>query len=266
MLNTNPTPVSPSTAGDHPYRQPGRPVRITDLAHTSLRGGLSILRDKSDKRDWGDCGDGCSVVSDLSYLYTSWRWILLICIVNLTLLANYGCLLVMSSLPKEAFKAQIYAEFPEIDSYAFHSSNNSLSGFFGADFVVMTVSLACIGVYCAVRIHLYLKQCGLNSNVKRLQRQMFRVLLAQTACPTLLICFPESATHVILFGGVHTSQSFADGLGVLTSLYPLFNPLVTMLSITDYRRYLFTLFLSRKSSSGVQRPRTAMAWMKRSAK
>ncbi|VDP08249.1 unnamed protein product [Heligmosomoides polygyrus] len=162
-------------------------------------------------------------------------------------------------MPNEAFKAQIYAEFPEIDTHAFagmsviHSSND-YSRVLGADFVIMTVALACIGVYCAVRIHLHLKQSGLSPH---------------TACPTLLLCFPASSIHVILMGEVRTCQLVTDGLGVLTSLYSLFNPLVTMLSVTDYRRYLLSLFVSRKTPSTIHSvlstSRIAMAWMKKSA-
>ncbi|VDO96534.1 unnamed protein product [Heligmosomoides polygyrus] len=152
-----------------------------------------------------------------------------------------------SSLPNEPFKAQIYAEFPEIDSNAFAGvslvhSFNDFSGLLVADFIAVTLSLSGTAFYCAVRIHLTLKRTVLSSNAKRLLRQMFRVLLVQTACPTLFLIFPASAAHIILFGGMETDQSFTDGLGVIVSLYPLFNPLVTMFSISGYRRYLFSLF------------------------
>ncbi|VDP08248.1 unnamed protein product [Heligmosomoides polygyrus] len=161
---------------------------------------------------------------ELSFLYTSRRWVAFIYALNALIFCNSGYLLV-----------------------AISHSIRKLSAFMSIDSILVMLTLSISGLFCAIRIHLTLKHAGISPNVKRLQRQMFRVLLCQTVCPVMFLYFPSCAIYALLFGGFNTSPLFTDCLEFLTSMYPFFNPLVAMLSISDYRRYLLSLFMPSKS-------------------
>ncbi|VDP01270.1 unnamed protein product [Heligmosomoides polygyrus] len=56
---------------------------------------------------------------ELSYLYTSKMWMLLICTVNVLLLSKSAFMMLMTSLPSEEFRNQIYSELAGMDARAF---------------------------------------------------------------------------------------------------------------------------------------------------
>ncbi|VDO85977.1 unnamed protein product [Heligmosomoides polygyrus] len=158
---------------------------------------------------------------DLSYLYSSRRWILLIWVLNVLLLSNCAFLLVMTSIPKEIFRRQVYGDLTSLDGNAFIGISlehraNELSGFLVADSAMIMLLLSITGIFCA------------------------------TVCPTLFLYFPSCVIYAILFGNLRHGPLVTDFLGILTSLYSLFNPLVTMFSISDYRRYVLSLLRCRK--------------------
>uniref|UniRef100_A0A183FVP0 Secreted protein n=1 Tax=Heligmosomoides polygyrus TaxID=6339 RepID=A0A183FVP0_HELPZ len=96
--------------------------------------------------------------------------------------------------------------------------------------------------FCAVRIHLTLKSSGISSCVKRLQRQMFQVLLLQVSFPRCTISRQFSVViYVTFLGNFDSIPLVTDCIGVLLSLYPLLNSIVTVFSIADYRIYLISL-------------------------
>ncbi|VDO85975.1 unnamed protein product [Heligmosomoides polygyrus] len=189
---------------------------------------------------------------ELSYLYTSRRWVLLIWALNGIFLLNCVFLLIATSLPNDAFRAQIYADFSNLQMNAFigvslvHSIDER-TAFLAADIVVAMLFVSCTGSFCAVRIHSTLKQGGISAHVRRLQRQMFRVLIFQTASPAMFLYFPVCVNYLLLFGRIVTVPLVTDCLGFLVSLYSFFNPIVTMLSISDYRRYLLSLLRQNKN-------------------
>ncbi|VDP00399.1 unnamed protein product [Heligmosomoides polygyrus] len=187
------------------------------------------------------------VLPELSYLYTAKRWLLLICGVNVFLLSNGVYLMIKFTLPNEAFKEQIYAELAAMNVKAF-IGNQEWPKLLSVDCLAVLLLVSFTGFFSAIRMHMTLKRGGVSSTVKRLQRQMLRVLLFQTACPTTFLYIPAIAAHVILVANVDTVPLVIDSIGFLFALYPLLNPLVTMFCISDYREYLFSLLCPGKAS------------------
>lgn len=70
----------------------------------------------------------------------------------------------------------------------------------------------------------------------------------QTSCPTMFFYIPSCVALAIFIGRVDTNPLVTDCIGLLYSWYPLSNSLVTMFSITDYRRCLLSLFGPREGT------------------
>ncbi|VDP08247.1 unnamed protein product [Heligmosomoides polygyrus] len=59
----------------------------------------------------------------------------------------------------------------------------------------------------------------------------------------MFLYFPVCVNYMLLFGRIVTVPLVTDCLGFLV----FFNPIVTMLSISDYRRYLLSLLRQNKN-------------------
>lgn len=144
-------------------------------------------------------------------------WILIICTANAFLLLNSAILLFMTAIPSEEFRTQIYSELAGMDAKAF----TGVSLVHNNDKISLTLAfiplMLCLLVtfFCAIRIHVTVKQTAISSNVRRIQRQMYRVLLFQTTCPMMFVYVPSIVVYVILFGNI-------DTVPLVTDCIPLF--------------------------------------------
>ncbi|RCN46663.1 hypothetical protein ANCCAN_07292 [Ancylostoma caninum] len=117
-------------------------------------------------------------------------------------------------------------------------SVNTVAAILVADGMLMMLVFFIIGSYCTWGIRSMLKNTSLSNNVKKAHRKMLRILLVQCACPTFLLYTPTSVSYVLLFVPITPPYFITDALGIILMLYPLFNPLVTIFCVKDYRIFI----------------------------
>ncbi|EYC08364.1 hypothetical protein Y032_0066g3724 [Ancylostoma ceylanicum] len=106
-----------------------------------------------------------------------------------------------------------------------------------------------IMVYSALMISSTLKRATLSKNLKKMHRQMFTLLLLQTACPVTFLHTPCFLTYIFLFAGLKTTTTITYILTILLSLFPLASPLIIVGFLNDYRNHtLKKLGLHAKTS------------------
>ncbi|EYC08382.1 hypothetical protein Y032_0066g3733 [Ancylostoma ceylanicum] len=171
-------------------------------------------------------------------------------------LLNCGIVLVVCAWPSVHFRQQLYKERISVDATALeqksfmgfsmeHSVNN-LTIFLMIDGLLMMVMFTMIGSYSAFRIRSTLKERSVSDKTINMHKKMFHTLLLQCACPTLLVYIPLCVCYAIVFASVPTDRTVTDMIGIVFLLYPLFNPIVTMLCVKDYRNFI-TSFVRRRN-------------------
>ncbi|EYC08390.1 hypothetical protein Y032_0066g3738 [Ancylostoma ceylanicum] len=131
-----------------------------------------------------------------------------------------------------------------------HLSTFALALFVEA--LVLVLVLGCVGSHCAIGIHLCLKRNSFSVQSKRMQQQMFTMLLFESACPAFCLHVPLASIYVLVFTGIASPSTMSYMIGLLMASYPLFCPLVVVLVMKEYRRFfcrIFGLQTSRNSSS-----------------
>ncbi|KIH43674.1 hypothetical protein ANCDUO_26315 [Ancylostoma duodenale] len=117
-----------------------------------------------------------------------------------------------------------------------------LTIFLMGDGLLMMGMFTVVGSYAAFRIRGTLKQHSLSNKTMNMHKRMFHILLLQCACPTLFVYIPLCVCYVFLFTSIPTDRNVTDLIGIVFLLYPLFNPIVTMICVKDYRHFITCLF------------------------
>ncbi|EYC08372.1 hypothetical protein Y032_0066g3728 [Ancylostoma ceylanicum] len=200
--------------------------------------------------------------TQLSYIYTRRKCVIVLFAVNILILLNCGLIMVVCSWPNAEFREQLYSEQVEFDisalkqksflGFSMKHSVNTLTIILVIDGMLMMSVFSVIGSYCTWGIRSMFKNTSLSNNTKKAHRKMLRILLLQSTCPTVLLYAPTSVCYVLLFASVPATSSVTDALGITLLLYPLFNPLVTIFCVKDYRRFLINAFVKKKPTLNVQ--------------
>ncbi|CAP39387.2 Protein CBR-STR-230 [Caenorhabditis briggsae] len=117
-------------------------------------------------------------------------------------------------------------------------------------FSFFTMTIFAIKGYSAIR-----KFQGTHTNLsslsKSLQTQLFYSLVIQTAIPTILIHFPSTVILIRSFMGT-TEEIYGHIFTISVSLFPVIDPLPSMIIIQPYRKAIKTCFrLSKGQNSTI---------------
>ncbi|KIH51362.1 hypothetical protein ANCDUO_18553 [Ancylostoma duodenale] len=77
-----------------------------------------------------------------------------------------------------------------------------------------------------------------------MHRQMFTLLLLQTACPVTFLHMPCFLAYTFLFTGLKTTTVATYIMSILLSLFPLVSPLIIVGFLNDYRNHTLKKFHS----------------------
>ncbi|CAJ0607266.1 unnamed protein product [Cylicocyclus nassatus] len=123
-----------------------------------------------------------------SYIYDSWRWITAMIAANLFIFLNFLFIIAGTTVPNDTFKKQVYDEdLFELGSFTKKSfvglsmkySINGITIPVLADCVVIMSLISILGVFFAISIQRKLQQASLSERTRRLQQQLFQMLLLQ---------------------------------------------------------------------------------------
>lgn len=207
----------------------------------------------------GRLGDSLNVCRPgLAVVYTSGIWLTVIVATNTGLVVNWALMNVLCGWPTvklimlirewvlENYHFNIFgATFSAVSiKYALTTSTYALL----VEALVMVLFVGAVGFLCAVRIHFTLKHTAMSAQTKRMHRQMLRLLLLQTLCPLILLHAPLYKMYALLFSGSTSSNALSYAIGILMSLFPFVCPLITILFMKDYRRFIFRKVMHRKQA------------------
>ncbi|KAL6733567.1 hypothetical protein Aduo_004205 [Ancylostoma duodenale] len=190
-----------------------------------------------------------------SYIYTRSKSITVICAVNMIILLNCAIVMVVCAWPCVDFRQQLYKERITVDvsaleqksfmGFSIEHSITHLTILLMVDGLLMMVMFTAIGSYSAFRIRSTLKRSSLSGKTTKMHKKMFHLLLLQCACPTLFVYIPLCVCYAIVFTSIPTEKTVTDMIGIAFLLYPLLNPIVTMLCVKDYRNFISSLVRRR---------------------
>ncbi|CAI5447235.1 unnamed protein product [Caenorhabditis angaria] len=112
--------------------------------------------------------------------------------------------------------------------------------------LIMTSSAAII-IYCGIRVFRKIRkihQQGSARFTKRLQTQLYKALVVQTALPVILLYFPLGLFFFLPLIQVDIG-TYSQIANLTLAIYPALEPLPLLIIIDNYRRGLFEFF-SRK--------------------
>ncbi|KAL6733574.1 hypothetical protein Aduo_004210 [Ancylostoma duodenale] len=106
-----------------------------------------------------------------------------------------------------------------------------------------------IMAFSALKISSTLKQATFSKNLRKMHRQLFTLLLLQTACPMTFLHTPCFLCFIFLFTGLKSTTAVSYIISILLALFPLFSPLIIIGFLNDYRNHtLVKLRLYKKAS------------------
>ncbi|VDO80348.1 unnamed protein product [Heligmosomoides polygyrus] len=115
--------------------------------------------------------------------------------------------------------------------------------------VLLMSALAAIISWAAFKIHTTLKKAIYSSRLKELHRQMFVLLLLQSACPFCFLHAPCFLVYILFFGGVTSTPFLTSICSILMASFPLFSPIIIIAFLKEYRRFaLVSLRIYRPTS------------------
>ncbi|WKY06764.1 hypothetical protein Q1695_006724 [Nippostrongylus brasiliensis] len=113
---------------------------------------------------------------------------------------------------------------------------------------VYMLIIALIIVYAALKINTFLREGTISSNLRKLHRQIFTMLMLQAACPFLFLHMPNFAVYIYVFAGWSTPSEVSFMLTILVTMFPLSNPIIIIAFLSEYRKYtLSTLKFNQKT-------------------
>ncbi|KAK5976909.1 hypothetical protein GCK32_020794 [Trichostrongylus colubriformis] len=110
------------------------------------------------------------------------------------------------------------------------------------ELALLLAFIGSINIYCAKKIKAFLKNVARSSNFLTLQRQMYALLLVQATCPLVFSVAPYCFSMSLIFTGINSTQHITNTLSILFALYPVFNPIIIITFVKEYRTFMFTGF------------------------
>ncbi|KHJ96149.1 hypothetical protein OESDEN_03896, partial [Oesophagostomum dentatum] len=130
------------------------------------------------------------------------------------------------------------------------SDPNPIKKIFSTELQILTYLLGAIMIFCALRIHIMLRKSTFSDQLLKLHRQLFALLLLQTACPILFLHSQAFITYGFVYAGLTSPKFLMYLTNISLSTYPLVNPLLVIGFVSDYRKRTTTILrLFRKSDS-----------------
>ncbi|KHJ86220.1 hypothetical protein OESDEN_14038 [Oesophagostomum dentatum] len=128
------------------------------------------------------------------------------------------------------------------------SDRNPIKKVFSTELQMLTCLLGATMIFCALRIHIMLRKSTFSEHLLKLHRQLFTLLLLQTACPILFLHSQAFVTYGFIYAGLTSPKFLMYLTNISVSIYPLVNPLLVIGFVSDYRRRIMAILrLSRRS-------------------
>ncbi|KAK6009237.1 7TM chemoreceptor [Ostertagia ostertagi] len=184
-----------------------------------------------------------------STIYTSTKWLLLIGLVNFAIVVNWILMNIFCGWPSIEFVR--FVRDSVVKSHNFDVINATFMGIsfnhgltakttvLLVEALVLIVVVGCVGLICAVRIHLFLARLTTGIHIRQSHQQLLTLLLLQTACPVFLLHTPLYTMYVLLFTGARSPHGLSIIIGILMALFPLISPLSVLVFVKDYREFIF---------------------------
>ncbi|XGW31533.1 hypothetical protein V3C99_010024 [Haemonchus contortus] len=178
---------------------------------------------------------------------SSKQFILIGCLLNMIILGNVFYVLHVAILPGERFvdfvTKTVIVDGIDMSRAAFFgfSMKYCMESFRLAliiELILLLSLIALVNVFCALKIKSYLKNAKQTSNFLSLQRQMFLLLLLQAACPIVFLVTPYCFAVFLLFTGIDSNKIITDVLSILLAVYPIFNPIIIITFMKEYRNFI----------------------------
>ncbi|XGW31404.1 hypothetical protein V3C99_009960 [Haemonchus contortus] len=166
---------------------------------------------------------------------------------NLLVILNYFIIAYFAFWPSQDFERLIWncVEVAGINLngavFLGVSMKYNMSGFQLAliiDIFFFMASMVFINIFCAVKIHCYLKSGARSSNSLSLQRRLFVLLQLQTCSPFIFLYIPSFFALFLVFADVDTTLFITDITCTLINLYPIINSIVIIAFIPEYREFV----------------------------
>ncbi|KAF8372433.1 hypothetical protein PRIPAC_78862 [Pristionchus pacificus] len=115
-------------------------------------------------------------------------------------------------------------------------------------FNAMMAFFMAIIVFCCCSIVLYFRSVNLERSdaTKKLQKQLFYILVVQMIFPMLFVCFPCAGVINFPLLGLPISL-FPNLVSASLTIFPLMDALIIMLGVKSYRHTLFHFFKYRST-------------------
>ncbi|XGW31421.1 hypothetical protein V3C99_009970, partial [Haemonchus contortus] len=168
--------------------------------------------------------------------------------INLLLMVIFFVILYVVALPSEEL------EYFVKNTVIISGNNINDSSFVGlavkllANLALLVMAVAIINIFCARRIAVFLKTAALRHNT--FQRRMFTLLLLQAGGPIFFAHAPLLFVVFLLLAGVDTTPLITSLIDILVSSLPLFNPIIIIVFITDYRNFVLFKLRFKKRTLG----------------
>uniref|UniRef100_A0A183F9I0 G_PROTEIN_RECEP_F1_2 domain-containing protein n=1 Tax=Heligmosomoides polygyrus TaxID=6339 RepID=A0A183F9I0_HELPZ len=121
-------------------------------------------------------------------------------------------------------------------------------------FISILLLMSALGTvisWAAYKIHTTLKKAIYSGKLKELHRQMFVLLLLQSACPFCFLHAPCFLVYILFFGGVTSTPFLTSVCSILMASFPLFSPIIIIGFLKDYRRHALVLLRIYRPASEV---------------
>nr|CDJ85738.1 7TM GPCR domain containing protein [Haemonchus contortus] len=99
-----------------------------------------------------------------------------------------------------------------------------------------------------MKIKDFLKNAKQSNSFLLLQRQIFVLLLLQAACPVVFLLAPYCFAMCMLFTGINSTTLITNIISISFALFPVFNPIVVIVFVKEYRSCVLVLLKLKKTS------------------
>ncbi|VDO57713.1 unnamed protein product [Haemonchus placei] len=100
------------------------------------------------------------------------------------------------------------------------------------ELILLLSLIAFVNVFCAIKIKFYLK------NTKQTSCWLLQYHFFQAACPIVFLVTPYCFAVFLLFTGIDSNQIITVVLSTLLALYPIFNPIIIITFMKEYRNFI----------------------------
>ncbi|EYC03173.1 hypothetical protein Y032_0095g2801 [Ancylostoma ceylanicum] len=186
--------------------------------------------------------------NEIAHIYQSEKWLALMIAINIIIIINWLCMVLCGNGREATVQYDINPTAVRLSGL--NVNETGLVGFhLAADMNKLTLILLCenwsvmfvllaVGCFCALQIAHTLRKSSISKNARKYHGQMFTLLLLQTACPAILMQAPVGLMYVMLFTGTSSTTTMTIVIGILLALFPVFDPIILIVFLKDYRNYI----------------------------